>query len=210
MRLTPFLPTWRSEGESEPRIGRRPHGRRPRLTAQPEQPECRHHSVTVQPSKRGFRFAPGPARSRGLGTDHSRSKPGSVTSCLQSAGLVFNPRLLYPAKPSVSSAKPKAPGEESSPDGFCTRPTSLVCPSAFSTSAHAAKVTSRGSPSGSSGCSNSAPQPGAEAIETMRRSFLLLEAKGPHDYGSDAGCTVDEVNRLETVPISGEIGRAHV
>src|SRR5438034_940938 len=50
MRLTPFLPTWRSEGESEPRIGRRPHGRRPRLTAQQEQPECRDHSVTGQAS----------------------------------------------------------------------------------------------------------------------------------------------------------------
>src|SRR5881396_730154 len=66
MRLTPFLPTWRSEGKSEPRIGRRPHGRRPRLTAQQEQPECRDHSVTGQTNPRSRL---GEGQLRGTGRD---------------------------------------------------------------------------------------------------------------------------------------------
>jgi hypothetical protein len=71
--------------------------------------------------------------------------------------------------PFTSSANPNAPLVPCTPRGLCTKPTSNVSPPRFSTSAHAVNVTTR-CPSGSASSSNRAPQPGADAIETTRRS----------------------------------------
>ena len=57
------------EGESEPRTGRRPHGRRPHLTTQKEGLECLDHSVTVHSNAAPIAFAAAAERGRRMGFD---------------------------------------------------------------------------------------------------------------------------------------------